>query len=67
MNFIRATITYYIYVNMEFEPYFDFVLRLEPEMRFVVRDLKLLHGCMKKITKTYSILHNVQKPAKTRF
>ena len=33
---------------MEFESYFDFVLRLEPEMRFVVRDLKLLHGCMKK-------------------
>ena len=51
---------------MEFKPYFDFVLRLEPEMRFVVRDLILLHGCMKN---NKDLQHFAQraKPAKTRF
>ena len=51
---------------MEFKPYFDFVLRLEPEMRFVVRDLNLLHGCMKN---NKDLQHFAQraKPAKTRF
>ena len=51
---------------MEFKPYFDFVLRLEPEMRFVVRDLNLLRGCMKN-NKDLQHFTQCAKPAKTRF